>query len=81
MRGVIKIQGVPAIILITIGHELFDETKTALLDGSLTMVISHPLEALAKDTIATLVQANSESENNAIPDIFIPFEMFTSENL
>lgn len=67
--------------LITIGHELFDETKTALLDGTLTMVISHPLEALAKDTIATLVQANSESENNVIPDIFIPFDMFTSENL
>lgn len=67
--------------LITIGHELFDETKTALLDGSLTMVISHPLEILARETIATLISANSDDEKASIKDIFIPFDMYTPENL
>ena len=29
---------------VTVGYELFDATRTGLLDGTLTMVISHPLD-------------------------------------
>lgn len=34
-----------------VGYDLMDVTRAALLDGSMTLVISHPLERLAREAI------------------------------
>jgi LacI family transcriptional regulator len=67
--------------LIVVGYELMDATRSALLDGILTLVISHPLKALAQTTIESMIQARKLSAEAGIPSIQIPFEIFTSENI
>lgn len=43
---------------VAVGYELMDETKSGLLDGILTLVISHSLELLARETIAAMIRSN-----------------------
>ena len=50
---------------VTVDYELFDATHAGLLDGTLTMVISHPLEELARQTITTLVSSFPQNPPSA----------------
>ena len=43
--------------VVTVGYQLMDNTRIGLLDGTLTMVISHPLDLLASETIAGMIRA------------------------
>ena len=61
-------------------HELTANTREALLDGTLRLVISHPLPALAKTLVEAMVKA--VLDRNAEPaTAMLPFDVFTSENL
>jgi LacI family transcriptional regulator len=40
--------------LVVVGYELMDTTRSALLDGTLTFVISHPLARIAQDALASI---------------------------
>jgi len=42
---------------VAVGYELFDATRSALIDGTLTMVLAHPLDAFAQQAIATMIKA------------------------
>lgn len=66
--------------LVTVGYELMDETRAALMDGFLSVVISHPLERLARETVAAMARAVAEPPP-ALPVVTIPFEIYTPENL
>ena len=66
---------------VTVGYELFDATRTGLLDGTLTMVISHPLEELARQTIATLVSSISSKPAIGAQRVALDFQIYTSESL
>ena len=66
---------------VTVGYELFDATRTGLLDGTLTMVISHPLEELARQTIATLVSSISSKSAIGAQRVALDFQIYTSESL
>jgi hypothetical protein len=44
-----------------VGYELIDVTRAALLDGTLTFLIAHPLERLADETIAGMLRAVSSA--------------------
>jgi LacI family transcriptional regulator len=66
---------------VTVGYELFDATRTGLLDGTLTMVISHPLEELARQTIATLVSSISSKSVIGAQRVALDFQIYTSESL
>ena len=67
--------------LVSVGYELMDATRTALLDGTLTLVIAHPLERLARETIAAMIGAKSEGGSGAGRTVTLPFEIYTPENL
>jgi LacI family transcriptional regulator len=65
--------------LVVVGYDLTEVTRAALLDGSMTLVISHPLARLARDAVDGMVRAcaNPGSTQTSI----VPFEIFTRENI
>ena len=66
---------------VAVGYELFDLTRDGLVDGTLTLVISHPMETLARETISAMVKAKSSGTELGAPNVTIDFEIFTSENV
>lgn len=66
---------------VVVGYELFDATRTALIDGIMTMAISHPLEALARETIATMIRAKKAGPGAGSQRVALGFEIYTSENV
>ena len=67
--------------VVTVGYELMDVTRAALLDGILTLVISHPLPMLADATIAGMVKAAAISPDAGNQTTVLPFELYTRENI
>src|SRR5258707_8520513 len=68
--------------IVAVGYELTTETRSALIDGTLNLVISHPLDKLATvlvDVMASAVTFGQTSGN--LPSINIPFEIYTPENI
>ena len=66
---------------VAVGYELFEETRAALIDGTLTMVISHPMEIFARETISTLIKAKAAGANSGAQRVALGFEIYTSENV
>lgn len=64
-----------------VGYELMDFTRAGLLDGTLTMVISHPLQRLAEATIANMVKAGGAQPGNGKQTVILPFDIYTRENI
>lgn len=66
---------------IVVGYELFDTTRAALIDGTLTLAISHPLTRLAEQTISTLIRARDLSQQAGAQREILNFDIYTSENV
>lgn len=66
---------------VAVGYDLFDETRAALIDGTLTMVISHPTGAFARETIDTLIKAKRIGTEAGAQRVALGFEIYTSENV
>ena len=58
-----------------------DNTRAGLLDGTLTMVISHPLQRLAQETISGMIRAAAAPAEPARQTIILPFDIYTRENI
>ncbi|RJT41084.1 LacI family DNA-binding transcriptional regulator [Mesorhizobium waimense] len=67
--------------LIVVGYELMDTTRGALLDGTLTLAIAHPLKQLAKAAVSGMVGAVSAGSDPVNFTSVIPFELYTPENI
>jgi LacI family transcriptional regulator len=67
--------------IVTVGYELMDVTRAGLLDGMLTLVISHPLPLLADAAIAGMIRASAPSPDAGNQTTILPFEIFTRENI
>jgi LacI family transcriptional regulator len=67
--------------IIAVGYELMDVTRTALLDGTLNLLISHPTTRLAETAITAMIQAFDSGADFSPSSISLPFEIYTSENL
>jgi LacI family transcriptional regulator len=67
--------------IVAVGYDLFDVTRAALLDGAITMVISHPLDRLAHEALETMTNACSSGAASANLTRIVPFELYTRENL
>ncbi|CAH2406690.1 LacI family DNA-binding transcriptional regulator [Mesorhizobium ventifaucium] len=67
--------------LVVVGYELMDVTRTALLDGTLTFLISHPLARIAQEALAGMVRAVSAPNENGNFTTILPFEIYTRENI
>ncbi len=66
---------------VAVGYELFELTRTALIEGTLTMVISHPMESFAHETIATLIKAKKSGPEAGAQRVALDFDIYTSENV
>lgn len=66
---------------VSIGYELMDVTRAALIDGVLTMAIAHPIDALARQTLATLIKAKRAGPEAGARNLSLAFEIYTSENV
>lgn len=67
--------------IVVIAHDLIDVTRSALLDHSVTVVLAHPLEKLAQETIANMVRATSNLDDARNQTSILPFDILTSENV
>lgn len=65
--------------MVVVGYDLMDVTRAALLDGAMTLVISHPLDRLAREAIDGMIRACATPGSNQTS--IVPFEIFTRENL
>ena len=66
---------------VAVGYDLFAETRAALIDGTLTLVISHPLGRFAAETIAAMVRATRSGPESGAQQIVLDFEIYTPENV
>ncbi|WP_089233617.1 LacI family DNA-binding transcriptional regulator [Tropicimonas sediminicola] len=66
---------------VAVGYELFDATREALIDGTLKMVISHPLERFARETIDTMIRVKKGGVDAGAQRVALGFEIYTSENV
>ena len=66
---------------ITVGYELFDATRSALIDGTISLLISHPIERFARETVATLVKAKGTGREGGAHRVTLPFDVFTPESV
>jgi len=67
--------------VVAIGHDLMDTTRDGLLDGTLTMVISHPFQAIANETITAMIRAGKAGREIGRYAAIVPFEIYTPENV
>lgn len=67
--------------LVVVGYELMDNVRSALLDGALTLSISHPLAQLAGEAITGMISAVASKEANASYTKIVPFNLYTRENV
>lgn len=65
--------------MVVVGYDLTDVTRAALLDGTMTLVISHPLARLARDAIDGMIRACAIPGSNQTS--IAPFEIYTRENI
>ncbi|OIQ42519.1 MAG: transcriptional regulator [Roseobacter sp. MedPE-SWde] len=66
---------------VAVGYELFEDTRAALIDGTLSMIISHPMERFARETIATLLKAKSGGPDAGAHRVTFGFDIYTPESV
>jgi LacI family transcriptional regulator len=65
--------------IVVVGHDLTTITRGALLDGTMALVLSHPLDRLARETLGSMVRACTATGENLTR--IVPFEVYTRENI
>lgn len=67
--------------LMVVGYDLMDSTRAGLLDGTLKVVISHPLRQLAEELIRGMVRATQSPQDGVNHTRIVPFQIYTRENI
>jgi LacI family transcriptional regulator len=67
--------------IVVVGYQLMEVTKAALVDGTMTMAISHPLKQLAQETLSGMTRACASRSKTGNWTSIIPFEIYTRENI
>ena len=67
--------------IVAVGHQLMDNTRDGLLDGTLTMILSDPLDLMAREAIAGMMRASQDHANHGKQTVVLPFEICTRENI
>lgn len=67
--------------IVAVGHQLLENTKLGLLDGTLTLIISNPTERFTRETIAAMIRACNAPPDASTQTIVLPFEIYTRENI
>jgi LacI family transcriptional regulator len=72
-----KLQGKLQVVV----NELTPESRDALADDVVTMVISTPLQNLCRDLVSLMVSTVQNGPATVPGQTFLPFDIFTSENI
>jgi LacI family transcriptional regulator len=67
--------------LVAVCNELTPESRAALADNIIAMVIATPLERLSRDLVAQMAQAIETGGAETPGQIFLPFDIYVSENI
>ena len=67
--------------IIAVCNELTPDSRAALADNIVTMVISTPLERLSRELVVQMVQAIETGGAETPGQIFLPFDICISENI
>jgi len=67
--------------IVVVGYELMEATRAGLLDGTMTLAISHPLARLAEEAIAGMIKAVNSSTESTNYTCVLPFDLYTRENI
>ncbi len=67
--------------LVVVGYDLMDSTKAGLLDGTLKVVIAHPLRQLAEELIKGMIKATRSPNDGVNHTRIVPFQIYTRENI
>lgn len=67
--------------LAVICFDMMENTRAALIDGTITLVISHPLRRLADLVIDGMIRAAAAQDPAANYTNIVPFELCTRENI
>jgi LacI family transcriptional regulator len=65
---------------VVVGYDRMEPTVNGLIDGTLTLVISHPLQRLAAECLGALRDC-AEDPSRRPADRLVAFEILTAENL
>ena len=66
---------------VSVGYELIEATRRGLIDGTLTLAIAHPMDAIARKAIDVLTRAKVADGTGVVPTTTLGFEIYTSENI
>ena len=66
---------------VVVGLELYEQTRAALIDGRLTMVLSHPMGAFAHEAVTTMIRARKAGPDAGAQFTALNFEIYTPENV
>ena len=64
-----------------VGFDNAGVTKSALLDNTLNVMISHPFTRLAQEAIDAMIRATGMGSDVPAQTISLPFEIITPENI
>lgn len=67
--------------LVVVGYDLMDSTRAGLLDGTLKVVISHPLRQVADEVIRGMIRAARSPQDGVNHTRIVPFQIYTRENI
>lgn len=67
--------------LVTVCNELTPDSRAALAENIMTMVIGTPLERLCRELVDQMAVAIEKAVGETPGQIFLPFDIFTSENI
>jgi LacI family transcriptional regulator len=67
--------------IVVVGYELMEGTRAALLDGTLTLVISHPLPRLCEALLRGMIGARGDRSGAHNGACILPFEIYSRENI
>ncbi|RUZ96884.1 LacI family transcriptional regulator, partial [Mesorhizobium sp. M7A.F.Ca.CA.002.05.1.1] len=71
----------PATMPVVVCNEINAESRAALADNILTMVISTPLAALCRELVDLMAHAIETGAANAPGQTFLPFDIYLPENI
>ena len=64
-----------------VGLDLTPEARSRLLDRVVDVILSHPIESLAKTTVELLASVTAGETNSEPVQRLLPFDIYTPENL
>ena len=67
--------------IIAVCNELIPVTRSALIDGTIDLVLATPVAALASHAVAAMAQAVTSGHHKGGILIQLPAEIFVSENI